>query len=443
MSDILFFISYSDSDYYLISFELKEDYYVSTYSNKNFFDMAKIKYHYKDGTLLHIVEIPKNHPEIKFYNANEYNNKYLKNGPIMPESDILLDEGNNSGEYYSNVFKILETHSLFDIDTYLKYDLNIEDNDHIIDFASGYGNIKFLEWYLSSGYTLKYSELALFPNSDNMEISNWWLNSGLELKYNHRAIDNLSSAGDINVLNWWLNSGLELKYTEHSLTCYYNKDEDKNIQLLNWWINSGLEIKYDNFPITYAMMNHNLNVLDWWLNSGLELKPPNKLYCGCDDECIKVLDWWKKSGLVMDYSNVIDRASQDGYINVLNWFIGSGLELIYTRDAMNFAHNTKILQWWLNSGLELLYDDLAMTCAPDIETLEWWKTSGLSLCYDKYIIPEVIERGDISKLNWWYNSGLEFVLDENDIKSSLKDASDEIKEWWKTTTFPQYDFLNI
>ncbi len=68
------------------------------------------------------------------------------------------------------------------------------------------------------------------------------------------------------------------------------------------------------------------------------------------------------------------------------------------------------------------------------------ENSGLSLRYDKYIIPEVIERGDVSKLNWWYNSGLEFVLDENDINSSLKDANDEIKEWWKTTTLPQYNF---
>nr|WBF71180.1 hypothetical protein [Megavirus caiporensis] len=435
MSDILFFISSGCLRY----FKLKGNYYVSKNFEQKFFDVTMIKYHYKDGTLLHMVEIPKNHPKIKFYSGINYN-KYRTNGPIMPESNTLFDKNQYSGEYYSNVFKILETHNLFDINTYLKYDLNIEDNDHIINFASLYENIDFLEWYLSSGYTLKYNDLAFFPNSDNMDVSNWWLNSGLELKYDHRAMDTLSSMGDIKVLDWWLNSELELKYTEDSLKCYYNKNEDKNIQLLNWWINSGVEIKYDDFPITYAMMNHNLNVLNWWLNYGLKIKSSGVLHCCGNDDCIKVLDWWKKSGMIMDYSDILDQASRYGYINVLNWFISSGLELKYTKDAMNFANSTIILQWWLDSGLDLLYDDLAMTCAPNVEILEWWKNSGLVLRYDRYIIPEVIERDDVSKLNWWYNSGLEFVLDEDDIKSCLKDACDEIKEWWKTTTLPQYDY---
>ncbi|AGF85765.1 repeat protein [Moumouvirus goulette] len=345
MSDMLIFISDPDPEIYLWGFELEQNYYTSTFNEKIFFNISNIKHHYKDGTLLHFVEIP----DINFLDCDKY---------------------------HSNIFKIIETHSLFDIDTYLKYDLNIEDNDYIIDFASDNRNIKFLDWYVSSGYKLKYSENAFFPTRDNLDVSNWWLNSSLKLIYDHRSFDFASQHGYIQVLDWWINSGLELKYTKNSLSYfYYLEDEDECIKILDWWINFGLEIKYDEYQIEYAMMNHHIKILNWWLDSGLKIKTFGELTCCCDNECLEVLDWWKKSGLVMDYTGIINLASNNGYINILNWFYNSGFKLKYTEEAMNFPYNTKVLQWWLDSGLELLYDDLSMTCASNVEILEWWKTT--------------------------------------------------------------------
>ncbi|AZL89856.1 ankyrin repeat protein [Megavirus baoshan] len=411
MSELLIFISCLNSKDYLRDFKLVKNYYVSNNCTEvYFFNLSNIKNHYQNGIFLHVVETPK-----KCYKFN------------------------NRSVYHSNKFRILETHSLFDINTYLKYDLNIEDNEHIIYFASFYKNIDFLEWYISSGYKLKYGKNIFFPRNDNLDVSNWWLNSGLELKYDHIPLDYSSKYRYFKVLDWWLSSGLELKYTEESLSFDIIKDENKYIELLNWWINSGLKLKYDDYIIEDAMLNHHINILNWWLDSGLEFKLSDIEYlCCCDTECIKVLDWCKKSGIILN-DDIIDMASKDGHINVLNWFLNSGLELKYTKKAMNLAHDCKILQWWFDSGLELLYDDLSMSSALNVEILEWWKYSGLPLRYNKYIIPEIIERNNVSILEWWYNSGLDLILNEDEIKDSLKYACNKIKQWWKTTSWSQYD----
>ena len=166
------------------------------------------------------------------------------------------------GVYRANMIILGNRYSLLDINTYIKFGLQIENNENIIDLASGQGQIEVLNWWKKSGFNLKYSYYALDRASSNGQIKvlNWWKKSGLELKYSDYALDWASGNARIEILNWWKNSGLELKYSDRALNWASQND---HIEVLNWWKNSGLELKYSNCALGLASENGKTEVLNW------------------------------------------------------------------------------------------------------------------------------------------------------------------------------------
>ena len=269
---------------------------------------------YKYGIYLREIELPIKDPDFKMY----------KDG---------------TGKHRANKIIFGTRYSLFDKETYQKFNLDMSDNKYIVDFACREGKLQFLEWWRKSGIKLEYSSNAIEWASikGHISILKWWKKSGLELKYTGNVIDSASNAEDFKILNWWKSSGLELKYTDEAIDF---ASVTGNIRVLNWWRKSNLELKYSTDAIDQASANGNTNVLEWWWR---QCNPPDPLRTS------------NSLRLELKYTEkAMDLASAMGNIEMLDWWLKhskDGLELRFSGDALVYAKDnmqTEIIAWWNN-----------------------------------------------------------------------------------------------
>ncbi|AGD92635.1 hypothetical protein [Acanthamoeba polyphaga mimivirus] len=239
----------------------------SGYFLHNFDEINK---HYSSGKYLYIINVNIDDPEIILYKNKDY--------------------------IQCNKIYVEEKYSLLDPDTYIKFNLNIEDNEYIIDWCSVFGTISELNNLWDLGINFTYTNNSL-DYTENVDVLNWWLNSGLELKYTNIA---MNLARDTKILQWWLDSGLKLIYNEKAMdSASTNLHIKEPIKILDWWLNSGLELKYTHIAMDNAS---NIKILDWWLNSGLELKYTiNAIEISIITQDTDFLDWWLNSELEIKY----------------------------------------------------------------------------------------------------------------------------------------------
>jgi hypothetical protein len=172
-----------------------------------------------------------------------------------------------------------------------------------IDSASRGGQVVSLDWWLSSGLPLGYTEAALEYASSRNEIPvlAWWKHqnkvSGLPLKIG-RVMDMASTAGNVKVLEWWAASQLEFKYDRHAL---YHASCHGKVDVLQWWLGSGLQLIFDQDALTGATRHNRPEVLEWWDKSELPIQ-----YRVCDiEEALEdaigggeaARAWWKRKGV--------------------------------------------------------------------------------------------------------------------------------------------------
>jgi len=303
--------------------------------------------------------------------------------------------------------------------------------------ASVQKQLKRLNWWLSSGLTLRYSAWVIDKASGFgwIIILDRWLESGLELKYTSEAMDVASQNGCIESLKWWKSSKLPLKHSENAMDL---ASEHGHIDILQWWEKSGLLINNTKDSLNLAK---NTQVLDWWRYSSIEFNYSSEaLTIAASDGDISKLEWWwgfdRKlfSGSEVD---VIKSASEYNQPTVLQWLYENLDEFAFSADAIDTASqysNIEALEWWRNSGLELKYTENSMLCADHwddeeelMKVLNWWKESGLPLQYDKRSITMASQNGNVKILQWWLNSGLFLRYDESamDVATCLT-----VLDWW-------------
>jgi hypothetical protein len=198
-----------------------------------FTTLQDIHHFYFYGIYLIEILIDVNDPELQLEKVNEY-------------------------KYKSNKIILGERFSLLDFNTYTKFNLDITKNTYAIDYASKYGFIDFLFWWVDSGINIPYTSRAMNWASEygRIDVLNFWLilcvryvsslikktkvNFGFELKYDNETMDYASANGHINVLNWWIKSGLPLKYSKYA---YDVAACNSDMKMIEWWENSGLKIK--------------------------------------------------------------------------------------------------------------------------------------------------------------------------------------------------------
>jgi hypothetical protein len=187
---------------------------------------------------------------------------------FLPESDpdFKMIEWKSKTGWSANKIIIGDRYSLGNIDTFRKFNLNIEHYD--MCSASENGHIEVLQWWRDSGLELKYNNSAMDHASAGgyTDTLQWWRNSGLELKYSAYAMDQASCYNRVDVLRWWKSSGLELKYSTTAMSWWCDGTE-----ALQWWKDSGLELKINFKTIISEICCRHVgkNIHQWWLNSGL------------------------------------------------------------------------------------------------------------------------------------------------------------------------------
>lgn len=235
-----------------------------------------------------------------YFTTIEHIPKYYSYGIYLREvylpksdSEFVMVCDPDGDKWRANKIILGQKHSLFDLETYDKFNLNISANNYIVDFASKYGKIEFLNWFKNNRKKLKYTNYSMDWASANgtIEVLNWWLKSGLTVKYTFNAMDDASANGNLYSLMWWRASGLKLRYSSWAID-YASRNA--HINILNWWLASKLYLKYTNRAMDWAFCSEKINVLEWWIESKLYLKytfPQNKDML---DNHPKMIMHWKK-----------------------------------------------------------------------------------------------------------------------------------------------------
>lgn len=308
-------------------------------------------------------------------------------------------------------------------------ELSKEDICSIIDTASGYGKVEFLEWWDLHNLPFEYTSYALddASNYGYIKVLEWWETHNYELKYTIFAINNIkhfvSLETQLAVMGWWLrmsHCGITLLYDSRIIDSLF---ENKNVTLLEWWFNSGLPLKYTAKCIDNASQYGHLEILGVWLKAsyqGVKLlytaKSIDLIVCN-GTPLIKTLEWWMESGLEIRYtSNFIDSLCEHGCVSTLNFMFNSGLKMLYTENAIDLASrygHTEILDCWMESGLKMLYTNKSVDEASycnHINVLDWWFTArkdiGLEMRYTDVALDFAVFYKSYRAVRWWFDSGL-------------------------------------
>ncbi|AGF85209.1 hypothetical protein QJ854_gp573 [Moumouvirus goulette] len=427
--------------------------------------LKDISGYYNYGTNLAVISLPENGPDLKV---------------------IFLD-----GKFRANKINIDQVFSLFDIDTYQKFNLNISDNEYIVYFAVKYKNFNFLNWWINSNIDLYYDQniCELIYKNNYIDILQWWIKSGKKLPKINNEFIVASSNGFIDILKCCVENNLltKNKLKRHNIikksiiSCFssgnvqvldflrthfseYFKemhvdtyDKCKHLLVLEWWKNNGGVIWLEDIIKTASFEND--TVLLNWLKTNLTICFGIDYHKDLIDSLsnkgnMVMLQWWKDSGLEFKYTidaiDELDDISCDNPIETLNWWKKSGLKLKYSEKSMDKASrcgNIEILNWWKNSGLEIKYSEKSMNKSSEhalIDILDWWVTSELELKYSEKAIDKASNYGLICVLKWWKNSGLELKYSEKSLIKASENHNINVLNWWLKNGLGLYcpDYIN-
>ncbi|BGP16216.1 hypothetical protein JCM10213_007073 [Rhodosporidiobolus nylandii] len=170
-----------------------------------------------------------------------------------------------------------------------------------IDEASRHGQVAMLDFWLSSGLPLHYSEAALSSATIKRQLGalEWWKRSGLPLKIGN-VLDFASMEGSTVCLDWWSTSGLPCKYSKAAL---YTLSKLGNLRSLTWWLSSPFPLAYDAQVLVIATRYARVDVLEWWASSGLDVEFRFFDIEEALEDCVadgegkeRVVRWWERRG---------------------------------------------------------------------------------------------------------------------------------------------------
>lgn len=220
---------------------------------------------------------------------------------------------------------------------------------------------------------------------DNPTILTWWRDSPDSSTQEHSAdaMDGASRSGNINVLDWWLSSGLPLRYSERALE---SASAEGRVDVLEWWKNASLTAPASRpIPlkvgksVLLAAQSGKTQSLAWWDASGIPYTHSESVArIASTHGHIHVLElWYRLKGAKMIFDNqVLVGATRSGHDNVLEWWRKTGLrvefktcdieEALEDADPSTYAAQ-RVRQWWARNGLNL-----------GVGTSEWMKVKVLA-----------------------------------------------------------------
>ena len=232
-----------------------------------------------------------------------------------------------------------------------------------------------LLWTTSRLTTIPYRASAIYGNP---AVLTWWRDAPAlpNKEYMADAMDGASRAGFTHVLDWWLSSGLPLKYSERALE---SASVEGRIAVLQWWKTASakasplkpLPMKVGKSVLLAAQSGQTAS-LAWWDASGIPYSNAESVArIASTHGHVHVLDFWyqlKGPKMIFD-SQVLVGATKNGHELVLQWWKDSGLRVEFKtcdieealEDAVSGAGD-RVHQWWARNGLDL-----------GVGTSEWMK----------------------------------------------------------------------
>jgi hypothetical protein len=221
-----------------------------------------------------------------------------------------------------------------------------------------YGNPTILTWWRDSpdSSTQEHSADAMdgASRSGHINVLDWWVSSGLPLRYSERALESASAEGRIDVLEWWKNAcwnapssrPIPLKVGKSVLLAA----QSGKTQSLAWWDASGIPYTHSESVARIASTHGHIHVLELWYRlKGAKMIFDNQVLVGATRSGHdNVLEWWRKSGLRVEFKTCdIEEALEDA-------------------DPSTHAAQ-RVRQWWARNGLNL-----------GVGTSEWMKVKVLT-----------------------------------------------------------------
>ncbi|OKL55670.1 hypothetical protein UA08_08962 [Talaromyces atroroseus] len=223
-----------------------------------------------------------------------------------------------------------------------------------------YGNPAILTWWrdYSDSSTKVHSADAMdgASRAGHISVLDWWLSSGLPLRYTERALESASAEGRVEVLEWWKNASLSASSSSSdAIPLKVGKSvllaaQSGKTQSLAWWDASGIPYTHSESVARIASTYGHIHVLQLWHRlKGAKMIFDNQVLVGAtrsghDD----VLEWWRTSGLRVEFKTCdIEEALEDA-------------------DPSSGAEQ-RVRQWWARNGLNL-----------GVGTSEWMKVKVLS-----------------------------------------------------------------
>ncbi|KAI8809615.1 hypothetical protein BJ742DRAFT_231027 [Cladochytrium replicatum] len=134
-------------------------------------------------------------------------------------------------------------------------------------FASCNGHTDVLDWFMTSGFELKWPDTSIIPQHPGTHTCFELVEAdGLELDF--ICAHPMDRAANVEVLDWCKESGYDLSncYTTYAT---YNASRFGHVDILDWWKNSGLPMRFATYIVTTARNKGLHHGVDSWESSGL------------------------------------------------------------------------------------------------------------------------------------------------------------------------------
>ncbi|KAJ5627016.1 hypothetical protein N7528_004443 [Penicillium herquei] len=223
-----------------------------------------------------------------------------------------------------------------------------------------------LLWTTSRLTNIPYRASAIYGNPT---VLTWWRDSpALPTKeYISDAMDGASRAGFTHVLDWWLSSGLQLKYSERALE---SASAEGRVAVLDWWKAASAKApRHKPLPmkvgksVLLAAQSGQTASLAWWDASGIPYSnAENVARIASTHGHVHVLDfWYRLKGPKMIFDNqVLVGPTKNGHDHVLQWWKDCGLRVEFKtcdiEEALEDAApgaDIRVRSWWERNGLNL------------------------------------------------------------------------------------------
>ena len=219
-------------------------------------------------------------------------------------------------------------------------------------------------------------------SAGHVNILRYLYESGRGFHYSNKAMDSATRHNQVAVLEWFQATDLTLKYSPHVVEIAAARGK---LAAMKWWLDSTLPITGNIACMKKAMKGKQLGAVKLWLESDKLPKPTDVKLNGIYDT--DILDVWSsviRDGVVKaDAELAFHTAAIAGKIHVLDWFFDSGIRFEQYSDTLYFVSqqgHDAVLQWFAEHDFLRKILPMILELSKRVATgqaVSWWQRRDL------------------------------------------------------------------